>query len=156
MCAAAALDLNKLLQQAKSWLKAAEFNRCSLLACLCKNALDRHALTALFKAEDMKTRCFALCALPPFLLASFHYFPLLPLLYSASIALPLPLSPARSTALYSPVTKGGLVNELNEYAQMHKLIYHTEAKQNKIDRRPFISKHFTLWARLELICRAIS
>lgn len=67
---------------------------------------------------------------PPFLLASFHLSPLLPLLYSASVALPLSLS----TALLSPVTKGGLaVNGLNRHTQMHKLIHHTEAKLHKID-----------------------
>ncbi len=155
LCAAAVPDLSELPQQAKSWLKAAEFKCRSSLACLPSSAalrkilihmaLDHHAHAALFKAVYMKRGCFSLCVLPP---PSCKPLPISSPPPSSVLCLHPPPPPPLSLSLNrSPFSsdKGGLaVNGLNWHTQMHKLIHHTGAKLHKIDRRPFfISKQFS-------------
>lgn len=101
LCAAAVLDLSELLQQAKSWLRAAEFKNvhspvCRPLLPYVKCSFMGLWITPLSllysKQKNMKRGCFPLCVLPLFLPPPLHLFPLLPLRYSASIVCPLPLS----------------------------------------------------------------
>lgn len=74
LCAAAVLDLSELLQQAKSWLRAAEFKNvhsprlpspAALRKMLIHGALDHPALTALFKAEEYEKRMLPTVCLTP-------------------------------------------------------------------------------------------
>lgn len=80
---------------------AAEFKCCSLLACVPSPATLNYSFTERWitmrlllysKQNIFKRGCLPQCVLPPFLPPflppSFHLFPLLPLLYSASVVLP--------------------------------------------------------------------
>lgn len=75
LCAAAVLDFKKLLQQAKSCLRVAKCNRCSLLACSCKKCFGSpcsHSSIQCRRYENKMLRTLCLTPLPASL------FPLLP------------------------------------------------------------------------------
>lgn len=136
---------SELVRAAESRLKAAEFNCCSLLAPLSSPAASckKHSFTGLwlctlllFRAENMKKRCFPLYSLTPLpCLASFH---------------PLPPPPSPVVCIHCPPPSPSLA-PLSLNCSLFSgdkrgawLISHTEAEPCREDGRPcFISKHPT-------------